>query len=300
MKKITILFLLTLFSFFSCKQDERPVVNNNNSINKNIDVNIEEFVGDWELENNSPGINNTFSIHLQKNSSGVLEGYYCAVVRNGTKIDCSPYKEINIKTVDKQKEGYLVSFESFFGAKNGRALIKVKNNKLYWQIIKEPLGDFYCPKSVYLIKTNIEKKSNNNSKVINRKNYKSQDITLQLYKDIIESYGCGDLSISGIFVEEQNNYKIFIIENHCGDFPFKDLISVKNGKIIDKLLIESSSFDVEKFESNKLKDKQDVNFEINGLKKIQITTIHTLNDKIYSNKTNIYGMTSEGKFQQKN
>lgn len=47
MKKITILFLLTLFSFFSCKQDEKTVVkNNNNSINKNIDVNIEEFVGD--------------------------------------------------------------------------------------------------------------------------------------------------------------------------------------------------------------------------------------------------------------
>lgn len=118
-----------------------------------------------------------------------------------------------------------------------------------------------------------------------------------MYKDIIESYGCGDLSISGIFVEEQNNYKIFIIENHCGDFPFKDLISVKNGKIIDKLLIESSSFDIEKFESNKLKDKQDVNFEINGLKKIKITTIHALNDKIESNKTNIYGLTPEGKFQ---
>ena len=72
---------------------------------------------------------------------------------------------------------------------------------------------------------------------------------MSLYRNIIEEYGCGDNSVMGKTLGKSGDYEVFIVENNCGDFPFKDLISVKEGKTIDKLTIMSSSFDVEKSET---------------------------------------------------
>ena len=122
---------------------------------------------------------------------------------------------------------------------------------------------------------------------------------MQVYKDIIEYYGCGDYSVNGISLGKYNDFEIFIVENNCGDFPFKDLISVKNGKIADKLLIESSSFDIEKSEIHNIKDQTDFTFDIINFSNIQVKENHTINNKVQSNKVKKYFLDNNGKFLEK-
>lgn len=135
MKKITVLLLLIIFSFFSCKQKESKSEINNSPVTSVIsDLDTQKYSGEWTWEENSD--NSTFSISLKTKSNGEIEGFYCAVARNGNKIDCSPKNELNIKIIQKQKNGYLVSFYSFFMAKGGEAEINIVNNKLHWKVIK--------------------------------------------------------------------------------------------------------------------------------------------------------------------
>ena len=306
MKKSIPILLLLLFILFSCKQNEnkeRIITENKTAAIQNNDNNIVDFLGDWEMENNSKGNNDTFSINLSKSTSGKLYGYYCAVARNGNKIDCTSDREININEIKKESNQYLVSFKSFFGATNGEAKIILSNGRLHWQVTKKPIGEFYCPLDAYLTKKNISHSINSKSvgKTINLsdKNNKGKNITIKLYKDIIEEYGCGDYSVNGISLGKYNDFEIFIVENNCGDFPFKDLISVKNGKIADKLLIESSSFDIEKSEIHNIKDQTDFTFDIINFSNIQVKENHTINNKVQSNKVKKYFLDNNGKFLEK-
>ena len=106
------------------------------------------------MESTSSTNNDTFSINLSKSKSGKLTGYYCTAVRNGNKIDCSPDQEININEVKNGNGLYKVSFNSFFGAKNGEAVISLENGKLHWRITKKPAGEFYAPSDVFLAGSN--------------------------------------------------------------------------------------------------------------------------------------------------
>jgi len=187
-------------------------------------------------------------------------------------------------------------------AKGGEAEISIVNNKLHWKVIKEPSGEFYCPKEAHLVKKEIKKEvSDTHSRElhITSKNYKGSDITLKTYKQIIDTYGCGDLSVSGLVLGEIENYKIFIVEDQCGDFPFKDLVSVKDGKIVSKLLIDSSSFNVEKYESEKIKYQTHISFEIKDIQNIMITKVSAIDDNVKATNTQHYYMDSKGIFKDK-
>ena len=306
MKKAISILLFALFIFFSCKQTENKekiIIENRTSINQDNQNSINDFLGDWEMESKSKINDDTFSINIIKSTDGKLKGYYCAVARNGNKIDCTPDKEVNITEIKKESNHYLVSFKSFFGATNGEAKIILSNGRLHWQVTKKPIGEFYCPLDAYLTKKNISHSINSKSvgKTIDLsdKNYKGKDITMQLYKDIIEEYGCGDNSVTGKDLGEFNVYEVFIVENNCGDFPFKNIISIKDGKIIDKLLIGSSSFDIEKSETENIKDQTDYTFNIINFTDIQVKEIHTVNNKIEYTKTSSYSLNTNGKFEKK-
>lgn len=107
------------------------------------------FSGEWDW-NNAPNAM-TFSIDL-KQQGGKLQGQYCAVAQNGNKTDCDDEKNPNIYgIVDSTGKSAIVNFSSFFGAQNGKAMLKVTDGHLVWHIMKAPNGgEFYAPKDAIL------------------------------------------------------------------------------------------------------------------------------------------------------
>lgn len=107
------------------------------------------FVGKWGW-NNSPSTM-TFSIDLKKHGKK-LQGQYCAVAQNGNKTDCNDETSPNIDgVIDETGKSAIVNFSSFFGAKNGKAVLKINDGHLIWHIVRNPSeGEFYAPKDAIL------------------------------------------------------------------------------------------------------------------------------------------------------
>jgi len=119
-----------------------------------------KFSQDWESEvTQSNGELSTFSLHIEINGNNVT-GRYCAIYRNGNKIDCSTIEENNI--FGKIENNLMtVSFNSFFNAKSGIASISLKDDNLTWKITKAPQGgEFYAPKNAILHPTKKQHQSN--------------------------------------------------------------------------------------------------------------------------------------------
>jgi hypothetical protein len=108
-----------------------------------------EFSGEWGWNNASGTM--TFSIDLKQRGDKLL-GQYCAVAQNGNKTDCDDEENPNISgIIDNTGKSATVNFFSFFGAKNGKAIIKVSDGRLVWHIVKKPSqGEFYAPKDAIM------------------------------------------------------------------------------------------------------------------------------------------------------
>lgn len=161
MKKYT--YLLTLIILlFSCDKGnsivltQKPVHQRSNvgktGVDSREDINIS---GEWFYEVNSADnklMNRTFQINIVV-TDGILSGQYCAIARNGNKIDCSD-DEINNLTGEIAGGKYKVNFSSFFGGKNGEAEITILNeNSINWKIVKNVEGgECYAPIKCNLIK----------------------------------------------------------------------------------------------------------------------------------------------------
>lgn len=293
MKKKFLLIIFFTITLFSCKQNKEnsdyPPTSKKSEIIASDTNSINELLGDWESEENSNS--QTFSITIFKNKKGELEGQYCAVARNGNKIDCSPERESNIKFLRKEKKYFIFSLYSFFGAKGGEVKLEVNGNKMTWEVLKKPEGEFYCPLKSSLIKSIFEEKSDYKEVKINSENYKHQDITMHLYKNIIDNYGCGENIVYGMKLKDYKNYEVFIVENNCGDFPFKDLISVQDGKIVDKLPISEDYFD-EQNNSKEVEIQKTFNIDnYSNIKVLQTSDGHT------SQET--FSLDLDGKFRKK-
>lgn len=108
----------------------------------------DKYSGDWEW-NEAPE-SRTFSVDL-KCVQGTIVDQYCAVAQSGARIDCSDQGERNLfGSPEPQGDSAMVRFFSFFGAMGGKAVISNKNNRLVWQVIKEPIGEHYAPKAAEL------------------------------------------------------------------------------------------------------------------------------------------------------
>ncbi|MGU7839183.1 hypothetical protein ACV22V_06900 [Burkholderia sp. AW33-5] len=107
------------------------------------------FVGEWGW-NNSPDTM-TFSIEIKQQGKN-LQGQYCAVAQNGRKMDCDDATNPNIDgVIDGTAKSANVIFSSFFGAKNGKAVMKISDGHLIWHIVRNPSeGEFYAPKNAIL------------------------------------------------------------------------------------------------------------------------------------------------------
>ncbi|TDN69139.1 hypothetical protein [Paraburkholderia sp. BL10I2N1] len=107
------------------------------------------FNGEWDWRD-AP-ISRTFSVDLKQHGRK-LRGQYCAVAQNGNRVDCDDEENSNIEgDIDAAGQSATVSFSSFFGAKNGKAKIKMSDGRLIWHIIKNPTGgEFYAPSDAIL------------------------------------------------------------------------------------------------------------------------------------------------------
>lgn len=301
--------IIILFVFlFSCKKNDTKQINNNETV---IDKSISQIrdsaiasniSGEWQSvkkSSKSKVPEEMFTLNIVQNGNDI-KAQYCAIANSGGKIDCENEEEFNIKGILKDRK-IVAEFYSFFSSSHdkGKVEIIINDNALQWKIIQAPKGEYYAPDNATLTKKNVvSDKGNVQQTNIKSSDFKNIDITKETSSEIIETYGCGDLSVSGMALGEEKGYNVFIVEDQCGDFPFKDLVSEKNGKIIDKLLIESSAFDVEIFEANNLKDKVDISFNIKDLQNIEITNIHSINDKQKTKNIINYHINSQGKFRR--
>jgi len=107
------------------------------------------FAGEWDW-NDSPDTM-TFSIDI-KQQDNKLQGQYCAVTQNGNKTDCDDETNPNINgVIDRTGKSATVKFDSFFGAKNGRAVLEISDGRLIWHVIRNPSdGEFYAPEYAVL------------------------------------------------------------------------------------------------------------------------------------------------------
>lgn len=142
---------------FQNKNDVKTVNNLNHDIN---------ITGEWFYEVNSSEnelLNRTFQINITE-KNGILKGQYCAIAKNGDKIDCSDEKSNNLSgVIDRDKRDKInIEFSSFFGGKDGKAEITILGeNSINWKIIKKVEGgESYAPINCILIKkkdvTNLE------------------------------------------------------------------------------------------------------------------------------------------------
>lgn len=264
-------------------------------------IDFTRYIGGWYMKSGG-GHSNTFSIKIFVGQNKNMEGQYCSVVRQGSRMDCPSENERNITDFVKTDSGYMVSFQSSYGAKGGKAQLYILNTQLYWKIIEKPVGEYYCPSSAVLYKEGISDAIGvgnlSDSININSVNYSGSDITEQLYKNIIEEYGCGENEVNGMKLPGKFGVQLFIVENDCGDFPFKDLISVKNGKTYSKIMLESSFIKMDEFK-DAAEDSTVQKFVIASTSNIHITDTHYSKGRITKQVQRSYQLTREGKFVPK-
>lgn len=111
-------------------------------------VNIEENVlsqpiisGEWVWENSEAS---TFTIKINKVSNYYI-GTYFAVAESGMKIDGDVDDTPSFKFDKLNKMEAIVTFKAYFSETTGKAKLKYENDKLLWEIIEEPNGEYYCP-----------------------------------------------------------------------------------------------------------------------------------------------------------
>jgi hypothetical protein len=112
---------------------------------------VQRFSGTWEWEDAPQA--RSFSIKLRQHGQRLF-GQYCAVAQGGNRIDCDNGGDRNIRgIVNADGVQAMARFSSFFGAKDGAAIISLSGDKIKWRIIKDPVGgDFFAPHEAVMMR----------------------------------------------------------------------------------------------------------------------------------------------------
>ncbi|MBU1075893.1 MAG: hypothetical protein KKH98_01280 [Spirochaetes bacterium] len=135
MKKI--IFLLILSVLLSCS---------NKSISSS---NNQGYEGRWIWEKNNN--NQDFSLTIKKENN-IYYGSHCGIFLKGNRIDCSENNETSFKFIDTKGNEIITDFISFYSRAKGKIKLKLKKDKLIWEIIQPPKDNYYCPLKATLIK----------------------------------------------------------------------------------------------------------------------------------------------------
>lgn len=103
----------------------------------------------------------------------------------------------------------------------------------------------------------------------------------------ISEYTCGEGEFEYYPIKNNIDFDICIINNNCYDFEYKDLVVIKDSRIISKLLIDEYSWDIEKMEVENIKEETIVSFKIDTKLNIIVTTKKPYNNQVKSIKYKI-------------
>lgn len=236
-KKLLILFsIFTLFIF--CKKnnsEEIELKNIPNEKNENKIVKDSSFIGVWYWS--SADKSAEFTLKIKKIIRDSIYAQYCAVYNNGNKMDCDFDDINNVKGVIKKNKVFL-EFNSFFGAKKGKAELLITNNSnLKWIITKAPKGEYFAPDNAILsIKNSVDKVSEKTNII---------SLPISIDKISILDYPTPkkynklqiDESMPTSVVEINKNVLILFFD---GDTEKWYLVTLKDSKITNKLMIGKS------------------------------------------------------------
>lgn len=107
--------------------------------NKSIKDNIS---GRWIWEESSEV--STFTIDIIKEDYYVI-GTYLAVAESGMKIDGDIEDTPSFKIENFNNKEVVVTFKTYFSDSIRKVKLRFENDKLHWQIIEKPQGEYYCP-----------------------------------------------------------------------------------------------------------------------------------------------------------
>lgn len=105
------------------------------------------FTGKWGTSTKT----SDFELTLKQTGS-TITGSHVSVMQNGNRLDAgADEKGVTITGVINKAELATVTFTSGYTNKTGTATIKlIAGNKLEWNIVKEPQGEYYIPKHAIL------------------------------------------------------------------------------------------------------------------------------------------------------
>ena len=107
--------------------------------------------GNWKWEKNDAQTFFTLKIKLKNN---VLFGRHCYTLNNGSKVDCASLPaDTTFKIVKySYSDSIDVDIKSSFSGNYGKAKIYLMKDKLVWELIKKPEGEYYFPEKAILIR----------------------------------------------------------------------------------------------------------------------------------------------------
>ncbi len=148
MYKLLAFLILVSFCCTSCRDMFKP-----QSMRTGDSTNIKNasgFTGDWYWE--SGDTTKSFKINLIQLKDSVY-GQYCAAYDKGNKLDCEFNTSYNMFG-HKTGNSIVLTFHSFYGAKNGIAVLTPQGKTLQWRISLLPVGgDCFAPQQAVMYRS---------------------------------------------------------------------------------------------------------------------------------------------------
>lgn len=110
-----------------------------------------DFTGQWHGSESSES---TFTLKLSQQSNKIT-GSYCFITQRGNRIDCPDEQHNNLRG-EVVNHTAIVTFDSSFGGKNGKATLVIHGDKMAWHLTQPPeRGDYYAPVNYALVKETV-------------------------------------------------------------------------------------------------------------------------------------------------
>jgi len=109
-----------------------------------------KICGNWSWEKNDDLHDFTLQLYLQ---DSLVIGKHCYVLNSGVKMDCAAEpSDVSFKLKLPIGDSLQVNVKSFYSGQAGMVMLKLVGNKIHWQLIKTPEGEYYLPGDAFLVR----------------------------------------------------------------------------------------------------------------------------------------------------